>query len=134
MADAEDAPAALRAYVRQIADLMDLRDWDITVTVGDVDDDTIATCVAVYGQRRATVSFNKSWKQMSADDLRSTTVHELIHCHFGPLDHLVSHVAAAGMDKRVVKVFEAAYGHQMEYVTDALAMVVSRGLPFPEFG
>jgi hypothetical protein len=127
------APATVADYVRRLAELCDLRDWHIDVAVGGVGEDELATCEATYGQRRAKITLTETWEKLSAEDLRSTVVHELIHCHLGPLDHMVSQLAMAGLDETTAKVFEAAYTHQVEYATDALSLVLARSFPLPTF-
>jgi hypothetical protein len=128
------APATVAAYVRLVADLCDLRDWDIFVYVGNVGDDLLATCEAVYGQRRAKINLASNWQSMDADDFRATVVHELVHCHFAALDHTVSEMTSAAFPRRFGKLFEAAYTVQVEYTVDALSLVLSKLLPLPEFG
>jgi hypothetical protein len=121
----------LFAYVRQLADLCDLRDWELHVIVGGVEEDTLATCEPTFGQRRAKINITETWHDLPEDELRSTVVHELVHCHLGALDHLVSQLGAAVLDEPAGKVFDAAYSHQVEYATDALSLVIARGLPLP---
>ena len=120
------------AYVRLLADCLDLRDWDIITKIGDIDADTLATCEATYGQRRARICITDTWQNLSPVDLRSTIVHELIHCHLGPLGHLIDNVASNTFKKQAEKVFDAAYTLEMEHATDAIACAVAKYLPLFE--
>jgi hypothetical protein len=116
-------------YVRHLADLMDLRDWHIVTTVGKVADDELATCEPVYGQKRASITLTDKWAELSSEDLRSTVVHELIHCHLSFVDHLASTVGEAALSKQANKVWEAAYSLEVEHATDALSLVLAKYLP-----
>jgi len=119
-------------YCRTLADLMDLKDWHVTTVVGKVADDELATCEAIYGQRRARITLAESWESMTAEDLRSTLVHELVHCHLAFVDHLVHTACEVALSRQAFKVFEAAYTLEVENATDALSLVLAKGLPLME--
>lgn len=126
------ASVDLHAYVRRLADMCDLRDWHIEVAVGDVDDETLATCQPTLGQKHATISFADSWRTWSAFQLRSTVAHELVHCHFAALDSLVSEMLRSGLGKASTAIADIAYTHQNEYLVDGLSLLIAKTLPLPE--
>lgn len=130
MSDAADDHELTR-YVRHIADLLDLRDWDITVKVG-TSEDALGECLPVYGQRRATISLCSTWQEMTPEDVRSTVVHELIHCHLAALTHLLDSVAAEVLHKQVGAMLTTAVSLELEYATDAIACAAAKTLPLLE--
>jgi hypothetical protein len=72
------------AYLGQLADLMGLGDWELTVDTNAADDD-YASVGPVYGQRKATLSLDPNWASMKRADLRWVLVHELTHLHLARL-------------------------------------------------
>ena len=125
-------PLDLTTYVRLLADCLDLRDWDLTTTTGGLDDDTLATCAPVYGQRRATVTLADGWEKHNPEELRSTITHELIHCHLANLGHLIESIASDCLTPEAGKILDAAFSLELEQATDAIACAIAKTLPLWE--
>ena len=124
----------LAKYVRKIANVLDLHDWDITVGEGGLDaSDSMAECSAVYGQRRATIRFAAEWRTWSGDLLRSVVAHELIHCHTADMAELVDATYAEALSRQAHRVAEAGFTLALEHCVDAVAVAVAKMLPYPKF-
>lgn len=132
---------ALADYVRDIADRMHLRDWDIRVSdhpddVPDdgVDDERCATFSGTLGRRAAFIWINREyWEQATPEEKRQTIVHELIHAHEHASREVVIQVVTV-YPRRTADVLQGIYDVQMEYAIDTLADVIAPFLPLPPEG
>jgi hypothetical protein len=112
-------------YVRHVADLLWLRDWTLTVSPDDPDDEeTRAMIYPARSRRHATLAFAESF--LDDDDepaQRQTVVHELIHLHLQP--SLVIVETAIEGDLR------SHHRMMFEYGIDAIADAFAVGCPLP---
>ena len=134
MADFEKKKA-LAEYVRQLADLVGLRDWafEVECKPDEYDDDTIAS-VSVQAVRH--LAFITTWEMFdakTAEEQRMAMVHELLHCHFTHVDEPIGQdlrnsgtLAGAAHD-----LFYTGFHRQLECTVDAIAVPWSRLLPLP---
>lgn len=124
----------IRAYVRAVADALELRDWTLTIDWGPPEDDGIVARIrCTYGRKLATLEFCEGFASRPLREQRATICHELIHCHLSGLEwtfnNLGSHVSQA--------VFDIVWGglkDQVEFATDAMADAVAKHLPLPDYG
>lgn len=126
----------LSSYVRDIANRMGLRDWTIVISEEPVDIDTGdgqivgASCNVVYGRKRAKFQFNPDWAEDRPDDLRHLVVHELMHCHFVPVQWHHNNARAAMSNGEWVQ-YDSAFHDVMEMHIDAVADAWADVLPLP---
>lgn len=124
---------ALAAYVRGVADAVELRDWRFRVE-GErpafLSIDAAAACRPTRGRRFAALWFSDGWWDGSPEERRQTVVHELLHCHFRPVDAVVEGIQT-NLGDAAWGVFDAAYQDAQEYAIDAVAEALARGLPLP---
>lgn len=117
---------AFAPYLRCLADRMELRDWTVSIADAPPDDPALmAQCFATFGRRRATVAVSDEFLDDDGPAQRQTLVHELIHCHFRPMEQLLAdmlrdHPAAS------------AYVQFLEYGIDAVADAMAGHLPLPD--
>ena len=123
----------LQTYVDECAQIIGLRDWDITVVETQLDDDTLAECAWVYGQRRATIRIQRNWKSWGADILRSTIAHELIHCHLANTCDLIDAVLREALAPSAKKIADDAFMLSIEHAVDAISIAISTQLPWPKW-
>jgi hypothetical protein len=120
----------LANYVRDIADLLDLRDWKLNIEpVPEPDPAFRASCSPVEGRRFARVAFSRDVATWPPDLIRSTVAHELIHCHFSHLDDVVGKA-----EKPLGLAFgpwHDAYKLAAEHAIDALAEAFADHCPMP---
>lgn len=112
-----------RAYVRDVADRMGLKDWVVEVpgapSVGRSD----ASVVMVYGRKLARIGLPDSIRHEPAEEQRNTIVHELVHLHFAPMDGMAEDWLDAGQYKAFLRMFE--------YGVDAMAAALAPHMPLP---
>lgn len=121
----------LGLYLRELADLMGLRDWTINLMHDTPDNPHHAACVDVrYGRKVANISFEENWAGSDPETLRETCVHELLHCHINrvrnPLDN-IEH----GIGQLLYNTTYNALTDYIEDATDAIATEWARTLPLP---
>jgi len=126
---------ALRAYVRWMADTLELRDWTITVVYSDaadtVESDRMASVTCTYGRKHATIKLCARFFALSVEDQRQTICHELIHCHLSGLEWQYNNLG----NNLASSVFDIVWGglkDQIEFATDAMADALAKHLPLPD--
>src|ERR1043166_6218667 len=76
-------------YVRQLADLMGLKDWDIRIAdEGPEDPNHRAEMDCRYGRKLAWIHLADVMLEEEPQEQRQCLVHELIHPHFDGADKL----------------------------------------------
>jgi hypothetical protein len=108
-------------YVRQLADILHLRDWSIDVSEESSSGDSTASCEPVNGRKLAIIRFSESFLTAPVVDQRHTITHELLHCQLGPLHRLLE--ANEFMRPSVLLA--------LEYAVDGLADAIAPLLPEP---
>jgi hypothetical protein len=116
-------------YLREIADKMGLRDWELVLSAHPCDEEYAAQVCPVEGQRFATFRLRRDWIKRPEYRKRQTMVHELMHCHFHPVDSVVKldilpHLASAAKDIAL-----AGYVRNVEYAIDNVATVIADSMP-----
>lgn len=113
---------ALERYVRQVADLMHLKDWQIAVMGGDppdgVSEEAEGALIPVdcYFSEKAGIWLDaKRWRELDLYGRRLLVVHELMHIH------LQSFVLASENGERTA----------LEMTVQKLANVIAPHMPLP---
>lgn len=121
----------LGKYMRELADLMGLRDWTVNVLDEAPDDDHHAADVEVrYGRRWANVRLASDWASERPESLRATCVHELLHCHLKPTEWALNN-AQLPLGTLAFGILEGAYNDALEVAVDAIATSWAETLPLP---
>lgn len=130
---------ALDAYVRLVADAMGLRDWNIVAAFGKVKhdaknkpqkgEDWCATCAPTPGRKHADITFAPYMRDAPREDLRQTTVHELVHVHFYGMWDTLRRDTLILLDQEPYDVWIAGVERHMEYGVDALADALAPHMP-----
>lgn len=123
---------ALGAYVRSVANDLELRDWTFDVSRDEPSDDThFAAIRCTYGRKRATIKFRDDFYTDSAIEQREAVCHELIHAHLSGIEwqfaNIGNHVSRDAYD-----MIWGGLKDQVEFATDALAVALAKHLPLPE--
>jgi hypothetical protein len=111
-------------YVRQLADMMGLKDWVI-----EIDDDppfnagAIATARICEGRKNLILDLSSSFLEKEDDRpyQRHTIVHELVHCHLGQMNEVLRQMLDADQF--------AIHRINMEFTTDGIAEAWAARLP-----
>lgn len=122
----------LARYVRVVADMFGLRDWEIHISNDHCDADTLAETECTYGQRVALLRFNEKWPDWNPEDMRSTVVHELLHVHTEKLSELVRDITKEVLEEQAATVAEAAVANSLERIVDEIAVAIAPYFPLME--
>lgn len=124
----------LAAYTRELADLVGLRDWTVNLEIRDVEseEEFSGKQFVPWGAQRVDITLSPKWDTWSAEDLRVTLVHELVHCHLvrmmwswnGALLDLAK-------DKHLRKALDRDFHTNHEMATETIATAWARALPLP---
>lgn len=126
------ARTAIAGYVRHMADLLCLRDWEIVIDWTPTSDDSCAEIQPIFGQKRATLSFGPTFLALASTDQRQTVAHELLHCHlFAVTEQSRVSFAAVSGDEAVVRLAQAGVEHSTEIAVDGIADAFAPLLPLP---
>lgn len=117
-------------YARTLADLMELRDWRITVGDEPCDGQFAAQIQCVYGRKRARIRLCAEWDDRTPDQQRQNLVHELLHCHMRLCESLAEQ-AEHLMKGGAYQVWYINHEHGIEYAVDAIADALAPHLPLP---
>lgn len=122
---------ALGEYVREMADLMGLRDWMMGIADDPPDNDDANAQVDVpYGRWWASIKFNPSWPERDPEDLRRTVAHELVHCHLWSMHQRVCDLHDL-LGSTVYQVLNKAFTENLEHAVDGIAYAWAESLPLP---
>jgi hypothetical protein len=128
---AVDANGLLTRYVREVADLLKLRDYEIML---DFSAPAEADCHAeIYPHEQmshARIRFSSDFHRLPAEDIRYYVTHELVHLHFvgfpDVLETMTTHLSMA-VYQSLINSHEKAE----ERSVDNLAKVIAQFMPLP---
>lgn len=118
----------LNAYVREIADLLRLRDLSVTLDHNPPGSDCRGMSQGIYGQPELRVWLDLALL-LEPDQLRETVVHELLHAHFNPMRDLFLHVYDGEPSEDVPGVFYRAFKERWEFCLETMARIIAPSLP-----
>lgn len=120
----------LGKYVRELADVMGLRDWTITMRDEPCSEDCAADIQVTYGRKFASIRFDPDWASEKPETLRATCIHELLHCHLKPTEWALNNAQSA-LGMLAFGVLSGAYEDALEVAIDGIANEWANTLPLP---
>ncbi|PTG03243.1 hypothetical protein BU656_11760, partial [Staphylococcus chromogenes] len=93
-------------------------------------DDSVACIRVVRGQQRALLQIGKQWAAQSAEDKRSTILHELIHIWCWQMDDAVD-AAAPHLGTVGAALLDAQHEIAVERAVDGIAVAIAPFFPLP---
>jgi len=112
------------SYVRQLADLMGLKDKRFCIgNDPPVIEDATAEIHCIYGSSWSNVRLSQGFLESPPEIQREVIAHELIHAHFAPPDCIA--------EKEIRPEVYAYWEMCMEYSVDAIASSWCKHLPLP---
>lgn len=121
----------LNQYIRDLAsDYMELRDWTTCLDDNFIDDDeeAVATCHCVYGQKYVEISISKSFFGESDEHQKHILVHELVHVHQWGVEECFQNVCGL-LSENQYTIGNRAYQLAREYEVDGLASIIAKNAP-----
>ena len=116
-------------YIRSLADLIRLKDWDFnlerTHPASITADAEVFLC---YGMRRGDISVPATFFALRPEEQRQLLTHELLHAHFEDLDEHVRLYCNTQSDNEY---FKNAYQREREVAVDTLSLALAEFLPLP---
>ena len=124
-------PQWLHAYLKQLQDELKLSHWNIKLDKEAVHPESLAEIQIAPGQNTATISLHDEWKTWTPNELRSTLVHELIHCHLNPINEIAEeHLTELPQNKTTH--IKTSMAYMNERATDAIAELIAPHLSKPK--
>lgn len=121
----------LLQYIRLIADLCGLKDWEYELDEEPPESESADAAIHNwYGQRHAQIRLHPKWPDWTPERLRSRIVHELVHSHLHCLEEIVSNLKST-LGEPAYNVASNFFGDLLETATDDIAVAWARTLPLP---
>jgi hypothetical protein len=121
----------IEPYLRELADLMGLKDWGIRLMDGTPESDDAFAEVQSYPMlRRADIRVINEWADAEPEVFRHYMAHELIHAHFEPLEQPLRYLSNT-IGRVVFDVTYATYCDAEETAVDSIAVAWAKTLPLP---
>lgn len=128
----------LGLYIREMADLMGLRDWHFYVVVGPLATDEPALTNSVplaqidctYGRKHARITLVPGWENSAPEQLRMIVVHELVHAHLALMQWIVNNTRDT-LGGAAFDVWRGSYHDAEELAVDGIASAWAERMPLP---
>lgn len=124
----------LGGYMRDLADIMGLRDWTISLEHAPPSSEphdghkVQGECAVNYGRKSATISICPDWPEDDPEEVRRVVVHELLHCHVEPVQWAFNN-AANRLGFEAGSVAREAFTDAFEVAIDGIAVAWAESLP-----
>ena len=122
--------AALNAYIRDLADRMELRDWSIYVKRKACRATAAAAVRCIYGRKIFQIKLGPDFWTASPERQRHYLCHELIHVLFWGIEQAMAD-ATAHRPKHWVGMLATTVRNAEEYGVDAVAAIIAPFMPLP---
>lgn len=123
-------------YVNKMKGMMNLSNWKIVIDPQPCSEDALAETSVTEWQHLAKMQFHKNYKKDKPEDLRATVVHELLHCHFSPIEEVAVEIVKAldvnDTNPTISKTMEAAVRYQSERAIDLISEAIAPLFPTPD--
>ena len=122
----------LPGYVRTLADLMGLREWEFQVEDGTSDED-VATINLTQWQQHAVITIMPCFWLKPPDIQRWVVTHELVHSHVSPVRAVLDEDIASAkvLSQQVYEMAYASLTRIVEHAVNAIAAAWAKSLPLP---
>jgi hypothetical protein len=122
----------LAGWVREVADMLALRDWRIFVSPFDAEKDSHATSWIANRYDEQWIAVGRRFFDESPDERRETLMHELLHPHFYRVTRLGFDLVERELGTRTEAVIETAVEVAEELAIDRLARAIAGFFPAVE--
>lgn len=80
----------LSGYIRALADELGLKDWTVFLSEEPTAPGVGAEMETTYGRKHVTIRVSKDFLSEDLETQRQTIIHELLHVHINPIEHVIS--------------------------------------------
>jgi hypothetical protein len=121
----------VEAYARSIADDMGLRDWAIDFNwKRPADEGDGGSIDWPEGRKHAVIRLSADFKDYDPAEQRYVVVHELVHCHFAPMQDTVEEDLQPHLARPTYDLYSRSFRRTLEYGVDAVAHAIAAQLPY----
>lgn len=120
---------AWTAYVRDLADRLLLRDWEVTVSREAADPGKDATVYLYHNENRADIRFADAFWGFAPEKRREVTVHEILHCHFARQQRVLDALDEIHEGDKDIQLATKLFGHETEIINQRFARILAPTLP-----
>ena len=122
-------------YIRELANLIGLRDWCLHLMEDPTKDgDALAEIHPTYGRKHAQLYLCKDWEELAPETQRAVALHELLHAQRAGADSYVQNTVDRFVAQREYLVWFEGYRQHVEYTVDGLTDHIAPLLPLPPEG
>jgi hypothetical protein len=125
---------AWKKYIRQVADLMHLKDWKFVLDKEPANPNNGAEMDSVFGRKEVHIRLSPTWAAFTPKQQRYYVVHEITHTYFEPMDHHLCGKMKRAMSTTDLEAWHEDYMLPFEYGIDDSARTIARGMPLPAVG
>lgn len=118
-------------YIREIANLMFLRDWEIGLSETPAAEGNKAEVRVTPNMQFATISINPDLFDETEEEIRYYITHELIHIHLAQMERSMFNFNKS-MSKEIWRSMLKSHVSAEECATDALARSLAQFMPLPK--
>ena len=122
-------------YVNSMKKILHLSDWNVVLNNEPCASDALAETEVITGQHHAKIYLSKSYIKETPENIRSTIVHELLHCHLSPISELSVEILKPLADdlggSRVIKSAINGIEYETERSIDGISEAISGFFPLP---
>jgi hypothetical protein len=130
--DVNDAQyAAYSTYIRDLADRLLLRDWEITLRRNETRGENYAAVFIFNTENHAVVKLDEDYWGGSREDQREWLVHELLHCHLDRPDRVMEQLAEQWSENSACQFAKEAHHREIEVCVQRFARLLAPLMPLP---
>ena len=127
--------AWVHRYVNSLKKTLHLSDWTILIQNEPCSADALAETDVITGQHLAKMYLSKNYGKDTPENIRSTIVHELLHCHLSPISELSVEILKPLADElggsRVIKSAINGIEYETERSIDSISEAIAGFFPLP---
>jgi hypothetical protein len=117
-------------YARRVADEIGLRDWGVQFNWRSPAPDGDGGSVSwPEGRTEAVIRLSPSFRDFEPAEQRYVIVHELVHCHFAPMQDTVEEDLQPHLSRPTYDLYSRSFRRALEYGVDATAKALAAHMP-----